>query len=59
MISQLTVCSIHVLWNFCIQISNYQVVLHVHIFKMYEPTLKNLTNLDYGKPPKYQNQVSY
>lgn len=26
---------------------------------MYEPTLKNLTDLDYGKPPKHQNQVSY
>jgi hypothetical protein len=26
---------------------------------MYEPTLKNLTNVDYGKPPDSQNQVSY
>lgn len=26
---------------------------------MYEPTLKNLTNLDYGKPPNNQNEVSF
>lgn len=26
---------------------------------MYEPTLNNLTNVDYGKPPDSQNQVSY
>lgn len=25
---------------------------------MDEPTLKHLTNLNYGKPPDYQNQVS-
>lgn len=24
---------------------------------MYEPTLKNLTNLNYGKPPESHNEV--
>jgi len=26
---------------------------------MYEPTLKNLTNPDYGKPPDKQNSVNF
>jgi hypothetical protein len=26
---------------------------------MYEPTLKNLTNLNYGKPPESHNEVCY
>lgn len=42
-------------------IGTYYLLLLLYTFKikMYEPTLKNLTNVDYGKPPDCQNQVSY